>query len=472
MRIALILPIFFTLFATPSKAQLEYLYNDSIPHSALLLSHFVQHSSVTGNERGAGLFFSSVAREKGLHVKYFTSELDTFNFAASLYPLELKKPNILLLNHIDVVPANDADNFTFPPFSGAIDRGKVWGRGAIDNKGMGVMQLLAMERFVELAKQEDLKYNVTLLSVSGEETGGLTGAKVITQRFIEDLNPLVVFGEGGTGMSGILKKDPNQKVFAVSTSCKRRLFLKLTLNLTSSGHGSVPPKSYASKELVYAVNKLVQKKSIITYLESNRLMLRELGRLEGGIRGFALRNNRLFRPLITKSIKKDELIVSLFVNTITLTGINTPEGNTNQIPQSISAILDCRLLPTVKTEDFIADVLKTINNDNIELEILFEDVYADPTKICDNYFKIKRSIQKVYPTAKVIQVLIPASDDNTYFRAVGVPTYGILPVFLDMKYILTIHNTDERIPIQTLEEGIEVYYYLIDEFLNSTYTMN
>ncbi|MDD3568280.1 MAG: M20/M25/M40 family metallo-hydrolase [Bacteroidales bacterium] len=60
-----------------------------------------------------------------------------------MYPLSFNKPNIIFLNHIDVVLADNCELFTYPPFSGTIADGQVWGRGAIDSKGMAVMQLLA-----------------------------------------------------------------------------------------------------------------------------------------------------------------------------------------------------------------------------------------------------------------------------------------------------------------------------------------
>jgi carboxypeptidase PM20D1 len=470
MRNSILISIAIILFNFSVSAQLDYLYNDSIPHSALLLSQYIQYPSVTGNERDAGLFLASIAMQKGLYVTLLTDHTDTLNFVASLYPLELKKPNIILLNHIDVVPASNIDEFTYEPFSGTIADGQIWGRGAIDNKGMAVMQLLGMERFVELAKKKDLPYNVTFLSVSGEETGGYTGAKIVSERFIELLNPFVFYGEGGTGIPGLLKNDPERKVFTISTTFKRRLFLNLTLNMNTTGHGSVPPRSYAPQEMINSMNSLISRKSKIEFSKTTRLMFYELGRLEGGLRGLGLRNTRLFRPVVNKSIRKDEMIHSLFVNTVTITGINTPYGNVNQIPQSISVILDCRLLPDVQTDVFIADLLKILSNDDLDVNIIHEDIHAAPTQLGQYYTLMERALDKVYPDCGVVPVLMPASNDNNYFRAVGVPSYGILPVLMQMEHILSIHNIDERIPIKALEEGVEVYYELLKEFFEPYYS--
>ena len=92
-----------------------------------------------------------------------------YNFAASIKPLSDNLPNIIFLNHLDVVPAGDASNWTYPPFSGKIVDGEIWGRGAFDNKGPAIMQLFSVIASARKYQDYDLPFNVTLLSVSCEE---------------------------------------------------------------------------------------------------------------------------------------------------------------------------------------------------------------------------------------------------------------------------------------------------------------
>lgn len=439
--------------------------NDTIPYSAQLLSDYIQHESITGNEMNAGLYLASMARLMGMHVEVFTNRLDTFNFAASLYPLSLNKPNIILLNHIDVVPAENVEDFKYPPFSRTIAEGQVWGRGAIDNKGMAVMQLLAIDHFVEQAFQKDLPFNVTMISVSGEESGGYTGAKVVTERFTEKLNGRVVFGEGGTGIPHLLVNDPEKQVFTVSTTFKRTLWLRLTLSMNTSGHGSVPPSKYAVQEKIRALYKIVRWNRKVVFSKTTRVMFREMGKLEGGFRGMVLRNLGFFKPLAVRTMRKDNLIYSLITNTITITGIKTPPGPPNIIPQEIEVTLDCRLLPDVKTEDFINEIHRVLDNNDVKIEILQEDKMAEPSELGECFKRLSRAIQKVYPGAGVVPILMPASNDNNYFRAIGIPTYGILPVFMSMEHLESIHNVDERMPIEALEKGKEFYVELLRQYL-------
>ena len=449
--------------------QASYNDNDTTPYSAHLLSRYIRHASVTGNERMAGLFFSTVARQKGFHVEILTDEPASFNFTASLYPLEKGKPNIILLNHIDVVPATREveHEYTYPPFSGTIADGKVWGRGAIDNKGMGVMQILAMEQFLELAAETGLPYNVTMLSVSGEETGGYTGAKIVTSEFMELLNPVVVYGEGGSGIPGVLRRDPERKLFGISVAFKRSLWLELNLVNITSGHGAVPPPDYVVKEKTIALNRLFERNERVRFSETTRNMFRELGRIEGGLRGLALRNIGLFRPLVVPAMRREEIVYSLITNTVTITSINSPAGAANQIPQEITAVLDCRLLPGTGTNEFIEKISRILDNEKIQINIIHEREKAPPTAIDNYYYYMKEALQEVYPGSAVLPILAPASNDNNYFRAHGIPAYGILPVFIPVSLMETIHNVDERLPVDALEQGIAVYREMIRIIINS-----
>ncbi len=444
-----------------------YYGDETVPYSARLLSRYISYTSVTGNETAAGIYLSDLARDKGFVVEILTDEPGSFNFTASLYPLSEGKPNIVFLNHIDVVPADDRGEYTYPPFSGTIADGKVWGRGSIDMKGMAIMQLLALQNYIELAAKYDLPLNFTMLSVSGEETGGMTGAKIISDQFIDLLNPVVVYGEGGTGIRSVCKRDQEQIIFGVSVTFKRRLWLHLTLRQYTPATGRGETNNYVHEEMVEALIRLTQKKQKVHFSEQALTMFHELGKLEGGFKGLMLKNSRLFRPLVVPAMKHNTLFHTMITNSINITGINTIHGPHYSSGQSITATLDCRLLPGVDTDRFIKDVIRTINNSAIELTVLHEDNNAAPTDP-DQYFNLKKqALKKVFPGSAVIPVLFPAANDNNYFRIHNIPAYGVLPACLPVHLIETIHNVDERLPIEALEKGLKVYVHLIKLILDS-----
>lgn len=198
-------------------------------------------------------------------------------------------------------------------------------------------------------------------------------------------------------------------------------------------------------------------------------MFYELGRVEGGLRGLALRNLRLFRPFVVPAMKREEVVYALITNTITITAINTPEGPPNQIPQEIRAILDCRLLPETDVDEFLDKIRRSLGNSKVEMTVIREGIHAPPTRVDEYYEYMKEALLRVYPGSGVIPVLAPASNDNNYFRALGIPTYGILPILLPLHLLETIHNVDERLPVEALEEGTGVYRELIGVLIESGY---
>lgn len=124
--------------------------DDKLRSATRLLSDYIRIPSETGKENNAAYFLMDYCREKQFNIKILNDEKGCVNFAASLYPLEEGKPNIIFLNHLDVVACGDADKWTFPPYSGTISCNKVWGRGAFDNKGLAITQLTAIEQFIHI----------------------------------------------------------------------------------------------------------------------------------------------------------------------------------------------------------------------------------------------------------------------------------------------------------------------------------
>ena len=94
------------------------------------------------------------------------------------------KPNLLLLSHLDVVAA-DAKEWSVDPFAGLVKDGFVWGRGALDMKGMTAIEVMVMK----LLKRNDvkLKGDVILAATADEEQGGLSGADYLLRNYPEKI---------------------------------------------------------------------------------------------------------------------------------------------------------------------------------------------------------------------------------------------------------------------------------------------
>lgn len=422
-----------------------------------LLSDMVQIESVTGNEKLLGEFLVKWAREQDLEVEIFTDKDSSYNFVVSLYSLNFQKPNYILTGHIDVVPAEDK-NWKYPPFSGVIAEDAIWGRGAIDDKGPVAMMLMALKVFKEKYSEQDLPFNISVLILSNEETGGELGAKLVTKSFMHRLNAVAMYGEGGSGMLKVIPSRPQTVVFGVSVNEKRPLWLKIEVKTKSKGHSASSNEPYASKKLIKALLKLDDVVETVHFEELTKTTLRELGKTEGGITGFVLKysHKKIFWPLVKSYFSYGGPLNPMVSNSITITEINTPKSGYNSILQSAHAILDCRLLPGTDQKVFLKRMKNELGS-KVDVEVILSTDAAKDSPIDENFGMFKNAILKNFPDAEVLPFLFPASSDNTTFRLAGVPVYGITPMIMDDDLIATVHNINERMPIDALIKACQTY---------------
>ena len=129
------------------------------PTPASVLSKYITFKSISGNEKPAGEYIKSVCEEFGLYVTIFSNTDSSYNFCASLKPITEKFPSVLLINHLDVVPVDMKTKWEHEPFSGDIVNDTIHGRGAIDTKGLAVMQLFALKALKDRLLNTYIKHN-------------------------------------------------------------------------------------------------------------------------------------------------------------------------------------------------------------------------------------------------------------------------------------------------------------------------
>jgi len=432
-----------------------------------VLSGLIKFPSVSGKESEAAKYLQKICEQKGLYIRVFSESDSAYNFSASLFPLSDNKPNIILLNHLDVVPANETKDWKYPPYSGAVVKDTVWGRGALDMKGIAVMQLMALLKLKEKTGT-DFKYNVTLLCLGNEESGGKNGAKIICDNYLDELKPAVVFGEGGVGLRNVIPGNAGKKVFFVSVAEKKSLWIKLEAKLRSHGHASMPSNRNANKIILNAITKVENNDPKIKFDRTTKTTFKKLGKLVPGFKGFILSHIYwgIFKPIRKKVLSQNEMLLPMVQNTFQLTSITNPPGALNQISAVSTAYFDCRLLPRFHEKPFTIKRLMRVLDPRIKLTILDESPEAEPTKPDHYYDLFSEAIKKVHSDAEVIPFLFLASSDNSYFRNKKVPTYGIMPLELNAELMQTVHGVNERIPVSGLNSGIEVYYNFFESLLN------
>jgi len=454
--------------ATSSFAQLEepphtILVNGTASEITTVLQKYISIPSISGQEQEAGLFLQMICEENGLHITRMGQTNGNFNFAASIYPLESNLPNIVFLNHIDVVPAGDTLVWDYPAFSGALVDQEIWGRGAFDNKGVAVTQLFAVLDFAERYAKGILPFNVTFLAVSCEETQCSGGVEYVVANYLDQLHAEVVLGEGPSGLTGIVSHNSELPVFGISVAHKRSLWLRLDLSVEGVRHGSVTPLRYAGREMVEALERLLSKRRHVVYTKLNTDVLRQLGGLEKGIKAVALKHPRFFRPLLVPQLRKQPELLAIFTNTATLTRLESGENPINAIPSNVTAWLDCRLLPHTDQEVFIQDLAHRLNHPDIKISI---ELAMPEQQISDHqspYFQyLASAIKTQYEEAEVVHMLVPYANDSGVFRHQGITAYSSVPTLIDRKYLETVHGHNERIPVVMLAKTKATYVRFLE----------
>src|SRR5262245_25229250 len=210
----------------------------------------INTSNPPGDVIKAADFLTGILQREGIPVKRYDSGPGRVIVRARLKGTGPAKP-LLLLHHMDVVPT-DASRWQHDPFAAQIADGKIWGRGAIDMKGLGVVQLMA---FLSLKRQNvPPARDVILMAVPDEEIGGTLGARWMRNEHYADIDPEYILDEGGFGSRDLFA--PGKLVFGISVAEKKILWLKLRVEGVA-GHGSQPHDQNPNDRLIRALARLL-----------------------------------------------------------------------------------------------------------------------------------------------------------------------------------------------------------------------
>lgn len=247
--------------------------NDAIASetTSLLQSYLrIDTTNPPGHERKAAEFFKAIFDREKIENEIFDQGNDRANIIARL-PGNGKQRPIILLNHLDVVPA-DAERWSLPPFSGEIKDGYVWGRGAIDMKTTAICQLMTMLILKRANRQLDR--DIIFFGSVDEEEGAVDGVDWMIANHRDQLrNAEFVLTEGHT----ILVTNGKTEAWNVAATEKSVLWLRLTAS-GKAGHASIPEPDGAVAHLLNALNKIRDYQTPIRLLPSVEHYFRQLSK--------------------------------------------------------------------------------------------------------------------------------------------------------------------------------------------------
>lgn len=420
--------------------------------AAAWLSELIQIDTVAppGNEHDAAVFLERILRSEGFTTEIVEHGDNRSSLIArwSTGPTE-KKP-VCLLSHTDVVPS-EPERWSRPPLSGAIEDGHVWGRGAIDMKGMGIMEVMAAALLARGGWTLDR--DLIVLAVADEEVGGI-GARAIVNDHWDDLDCGYVLNEGGLGQQDALFE--GQDVHAISVAERGVLWLRLVAE-GAPGHGSTIEDGEAPQRLVDAMQRVAKKYKPKTTLTPETVeLLERLGEHKGGIVGTILKSG-LGRSLIVKG-QLESSNPSMVQTTVHLTGMSGA-SSTNVVPSTVWASYDCRTLPGVEPRDLLAELEAiTEGMEGVHWEVLDEvsgngNTWEDPFFDTLAHYAVEGD-----PKAVAAPILSPGFTDSIFVRPTGALAYGYIPISITGEERARMHGDDERISLENLRRGIRVIF--------------
>jgi acetylornithine deacetylase/succinyl-diaminopimelate desuccinylase-like protein len=423
-----------------------------------LLSDYlkIDTTNAPGNEIKAAQFFKAIFDREGIESKIYESAPGRASIVARLKGNGQKK-DMVLLNHMDVVPT-DKSAWKVDPFSGKIEDGFVWGRGAIDMKGMAIIELAAMLQLKRAGTP--LKGDVIFMGTADEEAGGEMGAGYMVREHFDLLkNAGSIINEGSVILA---KPDGNAVYYGVSTTEKSPLWLKLTATGTPS-HGSMPAPQTAVTKIIDAVTKIRNWQTPIVVLPLVQKFAGETARLaaspglQQGQKNLAESMND---PVFRADYLKNPINNAYVRNTVAITML---EGSNkiNVVPTRASAQLDVRLLPGQEPDAFIQSLKEVIGDDSIQISKILS--FASGVSPQDSEFV--RTVSQLAalrdPGVPFTNQILVGFTDCHYFREKGLPCYGFMPYRLSYQEIASIHGNNERLSLANVAFGRSFLHELV-----------
>lgn len=366
---------------------------------------------------------------------------------------------ILLMAHIDVVPVEEGTEqfWSYPPFSGEIAEGFVWGRGTMDIKNQIILILEAVEYL--LAEGYTPAGDIYLAFGHDEEVRGDEGALQIAELLgSRGIELEYILDEGGAVTEGAMP-GVDRPLAMVGIAEKGYADIKITAE-GETGHSSMPPSHTAAGMIGEAVAKLEKQQRparISPYLKD---MLTYVGPEMGfGLR-LVLANLWLFGPLF-KLVFKGTRPGNALLRTTTAVTILEGGSQPNVLPRSAAATINYRIAPGENIDGVLAHVRRVVG-DKIKVEAL---TATEPSRISPvdgaGFKAIERAVYATFPRSTAVPYIVMGGTDAVRYEPICEQIYRFTPMLVDTADLDRMHGTNERLSLDNLERGTRFYVELI-----------
>ena len=414
-----------------------------------------------GNEDLAAKYIADILQKEGITPEILEVTPGRSAVIARLRSTALADPSrtLLLVAHMDVVGV-DKSKWTVDPFGAVIKDGYLYGRGAIDDKGMLATNLAAI---IALKRSTvHLNRDVIFLATADEEDSGDASIRMLIAKYWDKFAAGFALNEGGN----VVLVNGKVQYVAVQASEKVSVNVKVTARGTT-GHASMPTKDNPVVHLSAAIAKIGTYSAPVHFTTIVRRYFEGLAALEEDEIGKWMRSldttdrgEHAQRVISDANPEWNAMMRDTVSPTILSAGVRA-----NVIPAEAEATLNIRLLPGDTIDVLLADLTKLVNDPQVRFEITHSGLAAPPSSLENDFYAlIGKVVTQEYGGAQVLPYQSPWSTDAAQLRLHNVQTYGIWPFPLTDEDLKRMHGNDERIPLASFNKGVAVLARIVAEF--------
>ncbi len=432
---------------------------DAIAHLQTLIR--LDTVNPPGNEIAVARYLDDVLRGAGIETTLLEPAPGRAALFATLRGTGSARP-LLLMAHMDVVGVERA-RWKTNPFGGELFDGYLYGRGAIDDKGMLAVLLqvmLLLQRHV-VAAGGTLDRDVVLLATSDEEAGGAFGIHWLVEHHRDLLDAEYALNEGGR-----LRMAGGRLAYA-AVQCAEKVAHAVRITARGpGGHASIPLRDNALGRLARAVDKVGRHAEPVVLTEVTRRFFAGLATLTPDeTQRRAMADVASADPArIAAGAAVLAAVPSL--DAVLRNGISPTmiDGGVraNVIPAEGHATLNVRTLPGESLDALIARLRAVIADDDVTIDVVSSGVDAPASPVDGAPFvAIRDAVERLAPGVPTLPYLSTGATDSAALRGLGVKAYGLLPFPLEAGDEARMHGHDERVPVASIDFGLHLVHDVV-----------
>ncbi|KMS58439.1 M20/M25/M40 family metallo-hydrolase [Sphingobium cupriresistens] len=370
---------------------------------------------------------------------------ETATLAATIKGSDPTLKPMALIGHMDVVAADRAD-WTRDPFVPVEENGYIFGRGAEDNKYDVAMMVATM---AQLKKEGWKPRRTVILLLSGDEETDMVTTKALAGQY-KDIE-LLLNGDGG---GGLLNDEGRPVLYQLQAGEKSYADFEFAFT-DAGGHSSAPTPGNPIYRMAKAIDAIAAYQFPPMRNALTRASLALSADRIGGDVGQAMR-----RYADTGDAAAAELLSTRpeFVGQVRTTCVATmaSAGHApNALPQSAKVVVNCRIFPGVAIDDVKAQLVKVVADPSARVKTLGDPLASDASPLRADVMKVVRdAVMARAPDIAVMPGMSAGATDSLYFRALGVPSYGVSSLFMKAEDGFA-HGLNERVPVAGIWESLE-----------------